>query len=781
MSQEHQRVAVAMIVGGDVDPVAWERCMRSLEPWVDGIFINWNGQGTPDDKDYYRPHVEFFRWKKFPWKDDFAWARNRSFELVPKDQYDWILWIDLDDSLENGRDLQLLLGSLDEHTQAVFMRYDYATDPASGRVIAEQWRERLLRTDGEWRWDYAIHEVCHHPTGTQMAKRDDVWIKHHRTEGPTDQNTRSRNRRILVKARAEHPEVPRYTYYLANEVYAEAAFRSESDLDPTGEVEAAIKLYREFIPQAPSPDDAYIACKQIAECHRLVGEFERALEGDLRAMTIHPHWPDAYLGIAQSYWGLGDWDKMLHFAKQAELIGADKPETTQVVEPLNQDYLPMVYQAIAHENRGDMESALETYQRALRVNYNPDLEARLDMLLQEMESPKNTKMSASDFRRKIRGVGYDSDKKSIAFLTRPLFEPWHPVLAKEGGIGGAETCVMEIAKRFAADDWHVEVFGTPGDHYGVDPDTGVEWWPIEEWITTEHFDVVVSSRAPEMFDGRVNCDLKLLWMHDVNLGDQNLSEWGDRFDKPDKIIALTDWHANHIQRLYGIPVQKVTRIPNGVDLARFSQASRYERQPRRFVYSSSPDRGVDVVLNMWAKIRERWADAELHIFYGWTAIDKIVERMGGNYTLERFKENVDAQLGFYEGEKSGIYWHDRVNQVELANELMISDIWLYPTYFMETYCITAVEMQAAGVIPVCSDLAALKETVPFPEFRVSGYPNNVSYQEQYLKRLVEIVDTPEQTKKKWRSRGMAFANTQTWDDSYMTWKTLVESMLPVRV
>jgi hypothetical protein len=38
-------------------------------------------------------------------------------------------------------------------------------------------------------------------------------------------------------------------------------------------------------------------------------------------------------------------------------------------------------------------------------------------------------------------------------------------------------------------------------------------------------------------------------------------------------------------------------------------------------------------------------------------------------------------------------------------------VWAYPTNFSETYCISALEAQAAGAIPVTTRIAALAETV----------------------------------------------------------------------
>ena len=47
----------------------------------------------------------------------------------------------------------------------------------------------------------------------------------------------------------------------------------------------------------------------------------------------------------------------------------------------------------------------------------------------------------------------------------------------------------------------------------------------------------------------------------------------------------------------------------------------------------------------------------------------------------------------------------------IATELLKSDVWLYPTDFSETYCIAALEAQAAGLLCASTGLAALTEII----------------------------------------------------------------------
>ena len=58
-----------------------------------------------------------------------------------------------------------------------------------------------------------------------------------------------------------------------------------------------------------------------------------------------------------------------------------------------------------------------------------------------------------------------------------------------------------------------------------------------------------------------------------------------------------------------------------------------------------------------------------------------------------------------------VFVSPRISQEQLSIELKKSDVWLYPTLFSETYCISAVEAMAAGCLVASVGLAALEEIV----------------------------------------------------------------------
>lgn len=264
-------------------------------------------------------------------------------------------------------------------------------------------------------------------------------------------------------------------------------------------------------------------------------------------------------------------------------------------------------------------------------------------------------------------------------------------------------------------------------------------------------------------------------MHDVNLSEH----FGQYADLPDKIVALTNWHKEHTKKLYNLEDSRFAVVPNGINLERFTKdRSNDPSNDPKFIWLSSPDRGLETLLAMWPMIRELYPKATLDIFYGWVMIDKILDnyRSAGRShgPLELLKNRVETQLEKL-GKKSGINWAGRVSPDDLAKALYKSNFWLYPTAFMETFCISAIQAQAAGVIPVASDLAALKETVADKSLLIEGWPMNVDYQLRFMKTLDSVINNKERILEV-RENSREFATTFSWDNAYSKWNDLFKEL-----
>jgi len=762
------RVAACMILGDAYDRDELIACVSSLkDAGVDKLFIAYNGK-TRRSLQWFFSHMKeidlHFFIKKFVWEEDFALARQQSFDLVPKDEFEWIMWIDSDDILVVEKPFSEMFDSLDKYTQGVFVRYDYASDPVTGAVAVVQWRERFLSTKANWQWIYPVHEVVFSPAGTQFAKRDHVYVKHMRTEGE-HRGARERNRKIIAKSLRENPKQPRLQFYFANEMMAEAESADQSEKNRIAK--AAILAFKRFLSNdLANPEDLYLAATRVGELHLMADDPDSAVDAFLNSLKIMPDWPDAYIGVARAAMELEDWPRSKAFCDIA--LKMSKPTTNSAVTPLTYEYTPYLVRGIANENMGNLAQALRDYETARKI-WNPP-NGMLDKRILNVEHRIAVMPQDKDERKRLRGT---RPEKSIAFMTAPIIDPWHPELEKQHGAGGAETCIMRLAPRFEADGWRVVVFGTPGEHAGIHQ--GVEYWDAKEFLAQEEFSVLVASRLPEVFESDVAAKTKILWMHDVNVGPRLYPFIG----RMDTIVGLTNWHVNHMSKLYGIPLGDFSVVPNGIELGLYNWENRIGEtsDELRLIWSSSPDRGLSTLIALWPAIKSRYPDSRLDIFYGWTIIDKIISRKGPGYgSLGKLKHDILSNILALGGEEGGIYQHGRVPQSELAKWQLQAHVWSYPTDFMETFCISAIEAQAAGAIPVTSKLAALTEVVANNDLLVEGWPLNNDYQKRWLATLENVVEGSPEFQSELQLTGRQFAENFSWDHSYSKWNDLLRRL-----
>jgi glycosyltransferase involved in cell wall biosynthesis len=174
------------------------------------------------------------------------------------------------------------------------------------------------------------------------------------------------------------------------------------------------------------------------------------------------------------------------------------------------------------------------------------------------------------------------------------------------------------------------------------------------------------------------------------------------------------------------------------------------KTPRNHIlfWGSSYDRGLDILLYMWPDIIKKFPDAQLHICYGWEMFMKIASN---NPERMKWKKSVETMM-----QQRGIYHHGRLGKVQLKKIREKCGIWAYPTYFTEINCITALDCQLDGVVPVvCNFISefqdrtgytALNESVKVG-IKVEGHIEEEKTQEEFVKKLLGLMGDYEKWKK----------------------------------
>lgn len=381
----------------------------------------------------------------------------------------------------------------------------------------------------------------------------------------------------------------------------------------------------------------------------------------------------------------------------------------------------------------------------------------------------------------------------ISIWTGHAFEPWGPSSIDGGGIGGSETAAVHMASELANLGHEVVMFG---EHQGKE----VLWVPMPgepEWISgpgsVEYVDfrralenpkmlacdVFVSSRDKTVLRLKPDAKIKVLWIHDIHVGD----DWENEIPLFDRIYCLTRWHREFVMEHYPhVEPDKFHLTRNGIDPTRFEPGLPWRnllaRKRPRFVWSSSLDRGLDVMLDLWPEIRKMEPAATLHVYYGVDNWRKL------NAENKQGLAVVDFMMARIESLNSeGVIYHGRVGQKELAQAHMDSLVWAYCTQWLETSCISALEAQAAGAFPITSRIAALPETVRHGAL-IPGRNKSAAYKASFLSALrLALDDGPSLTGElpsKVAEANRAWALEQTWEGVARQWQEEFKEFLAAR-
>lgn len=306
-------------------------------------------------------------------------------------------------------------------------------------------------------------------------------------------------------------------------------------------------------------------------------------------------------------------------------------------------------------------------------------------------------------------------------------------------IGGTEVIALRLAEMLSKYGFEMYFGGQikPGYH------NGVEWLDLIG-CNSKHFDVAISASYLHFID-TIDAKYRLFWWHNTDfyswLNGKNVYNNLDlNSHKINKHIALTNWHKNIIKGTYNIQLP-IEVIGNSIDRKTFTERDKIRDS---FIYSSAADRGLYRLLSMWEDVRLELPQATLNVFcpgYSQPNVEKWPE---------------------------GVTYHGTVDQKTLHDWQMKSEYWLHPTDYEETYCITALEMQYAKVIPITTNVAALNEVVANRGFRLDPSETNESFID-----IIKDLKRSSQLREVYTTKGYNWAKEQSWNVRILEWVKLL--------
>lgn len=251
----------------------------------------------------------------------------------------------------------------------------------------------------------------------------------------------------------------------------------------------------------------------------------------------------------------------------------------------------------------------------------------------------------------------------LSFLVNQIQGGWKPTDTR---LGGTEESVVEWAKELRYRGYEVDIYDN--DNRDLYPGG---------------YDVCINVKSSD----KPRFEPTIYFTNETDASEKDLSDY-------DVVAWPSQWAKDNI------PVNNRTIVvPHGYDQTTIYPGPKNRKQ---CFYASSPDRGLDTLLNVWPSVIREHPDATLILTYGAPYCDL-----------------------------PGVTNLGECSDAEMQHVYRTSDIWCHPASGGELFCMTGIKAQAAGCWPVIIRTMALQETVKYGTF---------SSKEKYAKDLIEALN-----------------------------------------
>jgi glycosyltransferase involved in cell wall biosynthesis len=345
-----------------------------------------------------------------------------------------------------------------------------------------------------------------------------------------------------------------------------------------------------------------------------------------------------------------------------------------------------------------------------------------------------------------RSVEHHPEQTIVIYATDVVSVPWNGAHFNEL-CSGSEYMAVKLAEFFVMRGQRVYIFCVCD---GLEQEVnGVFYLPLKEYypfIQKTWIDTLIVSRDSSKLSYLPHIRNVFLWIHDTEpMGDEFQTSVNFR-----AAVVLTESHKKHIMRSFQLNEKLLQVIPNAIQPIPIEK----EKNPLQFIYSSSADRGLDYLLPVFLKIVERFPQAKLLLFINKSLISPTA--------MKHIEEHPDH-----------IILSPRVSRDELYQNYAQTDYWLYPTDFIETYCITAAEAQFYKCVCICSAVGALVDTVGTRGVMLKKPVSDLGYIEEILQKII-FLETNPKMKEVYRERGHQWARDQTIENIGVQWQKFIQ-------
>ena len=230
-----------------------------------------------------------------------------------------------------------------------------------------------------------------------------------------------------------------------------------------------------------------------------------------------------------------------------------------------------------------------------------------------------------------------------------------------------------------------------------------------------------------------------------------------------RFVFVSHWQRERYVAAFALPPERCVVIRHFVDAT--AEPRRWEPSPvLRCAYTSTPFRGLDILLDVWDSLPE--GRAELHV---WSSM-----------TLYGMDDAPYRSLMDRARSMRGVVYHGLAPNAELRAALRTMHFLVYPSTFAETACLSVMEAMSAGCRVIVPSFGALPETTGGYARVYSWSPDKAVHADIFAGVLAQEFAEPwggrtEDALSQQAHCATVFSSARRLDD----WRRLIASLDPV--
>lgn len=325
-------------------------------------------------------------------------------------------------------------------------------------------------------------------------------------------------------------------------------------------------------------------------------------------------------------------------------------------------------------------------------------------------------------------------------------------------VGGIARVVHDLSKRLIKDGHEVTVVTyKDGDAPEYENDKGVNVYRVDnymihpnnfiDWIMQLNFNMITKATEIMNKEGKFDVIHAHDWLvtyaakslknsyqipivatihateagrnsgiHDETQRYINDTEWLLTYEATE-VIVNSNFMKGDIQRLFGLPFEKVNVIPNGINLTNFSGVERDYEFRRQYAMDNEKiilyvgrlvyEKGIQNLVSAMPKILSQYHDSKL-----------VIAGKGG--MIDELKAQAEHM-----GLGNKVYFTGYLDSKQVQKMYKCADVAVFPSTY-EPFGIVALEAMLAGVPTVVSDVGGLNEIVNHGIDGMKSYAGNAN-------------------------------------------------------